>query len=116
MQSFDPSRNEEEMRAELDTLEEAGEGTKIQQASAKARMARRQTTRLIRRSFKVGDLVLRRADGPRKNTKHGKLAEKWEGPYRIYDEVGKGAYKLQELGGRNIRNTWNARHLKFFYY
>jgi hypothetical protein len=42
MQSFDHDRNDEEMRFELDTLEEAREIAKIRQASAKAR-----TTRLV---------------------------------------------------------------------
>ena len=93
MESFDPSKNEEEMSAELDTLEKAREVARIRQALAKARAARRQNTRLIPQSFKVGDLVLRRADEPQKNTKNGKLAQKWEGSYRIYDEVGKGAYR-----------------------
>jgi transposase InsO family protein len=47
IQSFDPMRNEEEMRAELDTLEEAREVAKIRQASTKAMAARGHNTRLI---------------------------------------------------------------------
>jgi hypothetical protein len=60
-------------------------------------------------------MVLRRTGGPQKILRHDKLAAKWEGPYRVYNEVGKGAYRLQELEGKNLKNTWNASHLKFFY-
>ena len=43
--------------------------------------------------FKVGDLVLRQAEG-------GKLDPSWEGPYKVVKEIKHGAYKIQDLDGR----------------
>jgi hypothetical protein len=82
------------MRVKLDTLDEVREVQRIRKASAKARAARRYNTCLVPRAFKVGVLLLRKADGPRKITQHVKLVAKWEGSFRVYNEVEKGAYMM----------------------
>ena len=64
------------------------------------------------REFKIGDLVLREVFQNTKNPGEGKLGANWEGPYKIVEVVGKGAYKLEVMDGREIANSWNARHLK----
>ncbi|XP_019182148.1 PREDICTED: uncharacterized protein LOC109177291 [Ipomoea nil] len=63
---------------------------------------------------RVGDLVLRdrQASQP---TEGGKLAVKWEGPYRIATVVQAGTYKLETMEGKLIDRIWNAAHLKRFY-
>ncbi|RDX87157.1 hypothetical protein CR513_31409, partial [Mucuna pruriens] len=40
-----------------------------------------------------------------------KLTLTWEGPFRMSDEVGKGAYCLEHLDGKEIPRTWNALNL-----
>ncbi|KAK4276012.1 hypothetical protein QN277_019014 [Acacia crassicarpa] len=67
------------------------------------------------RSFKKSDLVLRRADIGNKNARDGKLAANWEGPYRINEQLGKGAYTLESLDEKEIKRTWNADKLKAYY-
>ncbi|KAJ9552838.1 LOW QUALITY PROTEIN: hypothetical protein OSB04_016883 [Centaurea solstitialis] len=51
---------------------------------------------------------------PNKNA--GKLSIKWEGPYRISKIAGNGAYKLTTMEGKEIPRSWNATHLKRYYF
>ena len=45
----------------------------------------------------------------------GKLAQTWEGPYRITAIAGVGAYYLEDLDERPLPRPWNAHNLKKFY-
>ena len=47
------------------------------------------------RSYKLGDLVLKKLLLVRKNQTHGKLGPNWEGPYIVSRIVRPGNYKLQ---------------------
>ena len=47
--------------------------------------------------------------------KDGKFSAKWDSPYRIREDVGGGAYRLEHLSGKEIPNTWNVSHLKFYF-
>ncbi|KAL0451990.1 UNVERIFIED_CONTAM: hypothetical protein Slati_1177100 [Sesamum latifolium] len=78
----------------------------------KAKMNKAYNTKVRPRNFQVGDLVMQKieASGP-----IGKLDPKWEDPYKIIEIVNVGAYKLQQLDGRNIPCTWNAANLKKYY-
>jgi len=51
----------------------------------------------------------------RKNPAKGKLALKWEGSFRVKENLGNKAYKLKLLTGESIPRTWNSTHLKFYY-
>lgn len=68
--------------------------------------------KVIKREFEVGDLVLRRNQ---KDSKEGKLAANWEGPYKIAMKTGTGAYSLEDLTKGAIPMTWNAEKLKRYY-
>ena len=61
----------------------------------------------------VGDLVWRMASSARK--KDDKFSANWDGPYRIHEDAGGGAYRLEQLSGEEIPNTWNISHLKFYF-
>ncbi len=45
----------------------------------------------------------------------GKLAAKWEGPYRIVKCHEKGTYHLAIEEGKLIPRAWDAEHLKKYY-
>jgi len=108
-----PEVNEAHMHAHLDLLQEKREKASIQDMATKLRAARKYNSKLTPRSFHKGDLVWRMASKARKH--EGKLSANWEGPYRILQEVGKGAYPLERLSGEPIPNTWNISHLKFYF-
>jgi len=44
-----------------------------------------------------------------------KFSTNWEGPYRIREDVGGDAYRLELISGEEVPNTWNVSHLKFYF-
>ncbi|RDX67363.1 Retrovirus-related Pol polyprotein from transposon 17.6, partial [Mucuna pruriens] len=90
---FEPNTNENELRANLDMLQEVRETAYIREFTIKSRVAK---------------LYNQRAES-------NKLTPKWEGTFRIKKEVGRGAYKLETLKGKEIPRTWNAASLRMHY-
>ncbi|RDY02419.1 Tf2-9, partial [Mucuna pruriens] len=109
---FDPTTNEEELRANLDLLQETREIAHIKEYAVKARAARRHDRRTIHRDFQEGDLVLRKVT---MTAEKNKLTPRWEGPFRVAEKVGRGAYRLEHLEGRGIPRTWNANSLRRYF-
>ncbi|RDX93433.1 hypothetical protein CR513_24313, partial [Mucuna pruriens] len=109
---FELTENEDELRANLDLLQEVKEIAHIREYTAKIRVARRYDQKVISRSFKNRDLVLRKIT---QNVGANKLTPMWERPFRITKEFGWGAYQLEHLDGRRIQHTWNAASLRMIY-
>ena len=61
------------------------------------------------RSCAVGDLVLRRKQ---KTNRMHKLSSPWEGPYVIKEVTRLGSYRLCDLDGIDVPNSW---HIIRFY-
>ncbi|GAU16855.1 hypothetical protein TSUD_368040 [Trifolium subterraneum] len=76
------------------------------------RASRKCNTRVMARESREGDLVLKRPMG---RNKGGKLAPNWEGPYRIQEALGGGAYGLETLKGETLPRAWNVVNLRFYY-
>ncbi|RDX84073.1 Retrovirus-related Pol polyprotein from transposon 17.6, partial [Mucuna pruriens] len=72
---FDPTANEEELRTNLDLLQETREIAHIKEYAVKARAARKYDRRMIHRDFQEGDLVLRKIT---LTVEKNKLTPKWE--------------------------------------
>jgi len=109
---YDPVQNHQNISTHLDLLSELRDKAQIRNLAAKQRVTRKYNANLCPRSFAKGDLVWRMANSARK--KDGKFSANWDVPYRIREDVGGGAYKLEQLSGREIPNTWNVSHLKFY--
>jgi hypothetical protein len=64
------------------------------------------------RSFVVGDLVIHRI-----TTGEGrhKLSTLWEGPFVVAEVTRPGSYRLTQMDGTKIGNSWNIEHLRKFY-
>ena len=58
---------------------------------------------------------LRKVVGNMRDMAAGKLAQTWEGPYRVTAIAGAGAYYLEDLDERPLPRPWNANNLKKFY-
>jgi len=97
----------------LDLLPKVRDKAQIRNMAIKQRAASRYNANLCPQSFVKGDLVWRMASSARK--KDGKFSANWDGPYRIRDDVGGGAYKLEQLTREEIPNTWNVSYLKFYF-
>ncbi|XP_057734067.1 uncharacterized protein LOC130949335 [Arachis stenosperma] len=101
-----------EEAVEKDLIDEAREMTHLAETALKQRMALRYNTKVLKRKFEPNDLVLRRNDIGPPTPGAGKLAANWEGPYRIKEEMGRGAFKLERLDGKEVPRTWNANNLR----
>nr|GEU30922.1 reverse transcriptase domain-containing protein [Tanacetum cinerariifolium] len=95
----DVVNNDEELRLNLDFLEERRELTAMSEAKSKSKMMKYYNARVRGVAFKPGDFVYRSNDASHVVAK-GKLGPKWEGPYEVTDALGNGAYKLR---GRGLR-------------
>jgi len=65
---------------ELKFVDEVRSEAALRETTLKQKIATRHNMKVIKREFKVGDLVLRRNQ---KDSEEGKLAANWEGPYRV---------------------------------
>ncbi|GAU32257.1 hypothetical protein TSUD_53840 [Trifolium subterraneum] len=81
-------------------------GASLREATLKQKIAARHDKRVIKREFEVGSLVLRRNH---KDSREGKLAANWEGPYRVRAKTENGAYHLKDLYGKEIPRNMERR-------
>ncbi|GJV27060.1 reverse transcriptase domain-containing protein [Tanacetum coccineum] len=104
----------EELRLNLDLLEERRERATICEAKAKSKMIKYYNARVIGVTFRPGDFVYRSNDASHA-VDGGKLGLKWEGPYEVTKALGDGAYKLRSTDGTVLPRTWNIPNLKKCY-
>ncbi|XP_072058228.1 uncharacterized protein [Arachis hypogaea] len=97
-----------EKAVEKDLVDEAREMAHLTEVALKQMMALRYNAKVLKREFGKNDLVLQRNDIGLPTQGEGKLAANWEGLYRVKDMLGKGAYKLEKLDGKEIPRTWNT--------
>jgi len=97
---YDPTHNHQNMALHLDLLPELREKAQIRNLAAKQRAARKYNANLCPRSFVIGDLVWRMASSARK--KDDKFSANWDGPYRICEDAGGGAYRLEQLSRKRF--------------
>ncbi|GKE14634.1 hypothetical protein Tco_1422211 [Tanacetum coccineum] len=110
----DPAQNNEALEINLDLLEEWREQAAIREAKSKAKMEKYYNSKVRSTSFKLGDLVYRNNEANRAKD-IGKLGPKWEGPYKVTEVLGKGAYKLRDCDENQLLRTWNISNLKKWY-
>jgi transposase InsO family protein len=97
---------------DIDVLEEERLNTVIQSARYQQTLRRYHDKTIQHRSFIVGDLVLRRilmGEG-----RH-KLSPLWEGPFIVSEVTRPGSYRLTQMDGTEVENSWNIEHLRKFY-
>ncbi|GKV29297.1 hypothetical protein SLEP1_g38236 [Rubroshorea leprosula] len=99
----------------LDPLAEVREEARLRTLVYKQKLANFYNKRVRPRTFKVGDLVLRKAGLTGFETRFGKLAPNWEGPYTVAEVPHLGAYILQDAEGKRVPRVWNVNNLKKFY-
>ena len=75
--------NEEQLRLNLDLIDEVRTNAEERMARYKNLLARQHDAMVKPRRFNIGDLVLKKVSLATKNPAHGKLGPNWEGPYRI---------------------------------
>jgi hypothetical protein len=97
---------------DIDVLEEERLNIVIQSARYQQTLRRYHDKAVRHRSFAVGDLVLRQilmGEG-----RH-KLSPLWEGPFNVSEVTRLGSYRLTQMDGTKVGNSWNIEHLRKFY-
>ncbi|KAK3026574.1 hypothetical protein RJ639_041160 [Escallonia herrerae] len=112
---FSEAENKENLRGNLDLLDDVRAQALDRMISTKQRVARFYNRRVRMRIFRVGDLVLRKLEVSDPKAAVGKLSPNWEGPYKISKVLRPGAYSLETLSGEAIPRTWNADNLRQYY-
>ena len=113
--SYQDKDNEDQLRLNLDLIDEVRTDAEHRAAKYKNLMARQYDAMVKPRHFNLGDLVLRKVSLATKNLAHGKLGPNWEGPYRVINFKMQGSYYLEALDGRKLEHPWNVEHLKRYY-
>nr|GEY78969.1 reverse transcriptase domain-containing protein [Tanacetum cinerariifolium] len=112
--AVDVVTSDEELRLNLDLLEERQELAAISEAKSKSKMIKHYNFRVRGVAFKPGDFVYRSNDASH-SVAGGKLGPKWEGPYEVTDALENRAYKLRSTDGTMLPRMWNVTNLKRCY-
>ncbi|GJS75234.1 hypothetical protein Tco_0725115 [Tanacetum coccineum] len=96
--AVDAVHNDEELRLNLDLLEERRERAAIHETKAKLQMTKYYNVRVRGVTFRPSDFVYRSNDASH-TVAGGKLGPKWEGPYEVMEALGDGAYRLRSMDG-----------------
>ncbi|XP_024038334.1 uncharacterized protein LOC112097367 [Citrus clementina] len=112
---FNEQENDEQICLNLDLLTERREQAAERSVIYQQRVARYYNQKVNIRQFRVGDWVLRRVNQSTKDSTQGVLGPNWEGPYRVKQIAGPGAYKLVRTDGHEVKRPWNAAHLRKYF-
>ncbi|XP_038971180.1 uncharacterized protein LOC120104330 [Phoenix dactylifera] len=114
VECYNADSNSSQLRNNLDLVEEVREAVRVRMMRYQRKTAQYYNAKVKAKSFKVGDLVLRRAEASQP-TEQEKVALNWKGPYRIIRVQRPGAYKLESLEGTLIPRSWNSENLRMYY-
>ncbi|GJS77469.1 reverse transcriptase domain-containing protein [Tanacetum coccineum] len=102
--SHDTVHNDEELRLNLDLLEERHERAAIREAKAKLKITKYYNARVRGVTFRPGDFIY--CSNEASHAMDGrKLGQKWEVPYEVTEALGDGAYKLRSMDGAILPRT-----------
>jgi hypothetical protein len=116
VETYKAETNDEGLKLHLDLLQEKRDRAQITMSAYQERVARYFNKKVKPRSFRVGDLVLRKVTLATRDSTEGKLAPSWEGPYKVISCQRPGAYYLEDFAGKVLPRPWNAEHLKRYYF
>nr|GEV32758.1 hypothetical protein [Tanacetum cinerariifolium] len=102
--TVDVVNNDEELRLNLDFLEERRELAAVCEARAKSKMMKYYNARVRGVAFKPDDFIYRSNDASHAIAGE-KLGPKWEGPYEVTEALCNGAYKLRSTDGTILPRT-----------
>ncbi|RRT66597.1 hypothetical protein B296_00040078 [Ensete ventricosum] len=88
IENFTPEASEVGLRENLDMLEERRAKAHLRNLHYQRAVAQLYNQRIRPRPIGKGDLVLKRAEVSDPGHTQGKLAPRWEGPYRVHLDVG----------------------------
>ena len=96
---YQAKENEEQLRLNLDLMDEVRMDAEQRTARYTNLMTRQYDAMVKPRRFNIGDLVLKRVTLATRNPAYGKLRPNWEGPYRVINCKRQVSYYLEALDG-----------------
>ena len=108
--------NAKAISKDLDMAYELLEVAAIHIASYQQRMTNLYNKRIKPRTFRAGDLVLRKVFENTTKLEDGKFQPNWEGPYVIVRVGPAGSYALNKLDKVLVLRMLNVMHLKRYYH
>ncbi|XP_075640454.1 uncharacterized protein LOC142612222 [Castanea sativa] len=99
---FDEHSNDDQLKLNLDCLDEVRDQASQRMAKYQQKMAEYYNQKVKLKIFDIGDLVLRRVTLVTKDPTQGKLGPTWEGPYRVVHYSRRGSYHLEDLDGNKL--------------
>jgi hypothetical protein len=112
IQHYEEGTTEETCKVDLDSIEEHRVAALMQHTRYEQQLWCYHDRNVRERSFKVGDLVLRRIQSTKGMHE---LSAPWEGPFIVMEVVSPSTYRLQWADGQGVPNVWNVEHLRRFY-
>ena len=112
MENYDEERAAAVRTEDVDRAEEEHLITCVRTAKYLEGLRRYYNRNVKGRSFAVGDLILRRKQ---KTEGMHKLSSPWEGPYVVKEVTQLGSYRLSDLEGVDVPNSWRIEYLLRFY-
>ncbi|GJY99353.1 reverse transcriptase domain-containing protein [Tanacetum coccineum] len=106
--------NEDELRQNMDLIQERREAAVIREAKYKTKMEQYYNQKVRPTSFKPNEYVFRRNEASTVEDQ-GKLGPKWEGPYRVTKAYKNDSYNLQTMEGKEVPRTWYVINLRKCY-
>ncbi|GKC12887.1 hypothetical protein Tco_1009669 [Tanacetum coccineum] len=108
---FNEASNAEEIRFNLDLLQEIRESAAIWEAKYNKKVEHYYNKRVRPVAFRVGDFVYWKNEASIVENK-GKLGPTWEGPYKVLEAYQNESYKLGTMDDKEVPRTWNAIYLQ----
>ena len=112
---FNEECNDDELRLNLDCLDEVRDKASSKMMKYQLKMAEYYNKRVKLRRLDIGDLVLRKITTATKDPAQEKLSPTWEGPYRVVHYSRQGSYHLETLNEQRLPRPWNIEHLKKYH-
>ena len=112
VEQYEEGIAEEIRQLDLDSLEETRCAALVQSARYLDGLRRYHDRNVKKRAFNTCEMVLKRIQD---TSGLHKLNLSWEGPYIISKVIGPVSYRLQELSGEEVPNSWNLEHLCRYY-
>jgi hypothetical protein len=112
LEMFEEGKADTARHLELDSIEEIRCNVLFELARYLQGVCHYHDRNVQRRSFNVGDLVLRWIQD---DTGLHKLNSRWEGPFIVHKVISPGFYRLQYPDGQEVPNSWNIEHLRRFH-
>lgn len=101
----------EQTTKHLNLLEEVKKQASLKAASYQNKTAK-YFNKVKPRRFRVGDLVLRKAEIVDRLLE--KLGPAWEGPFEVIRRLKSGVYSRRDTSGRPLPRPWNTDNLKVY--